>query len=487
MTTSDLLHNAMAKIKLNFPVIIALFCALFVRLFALGDMSLSNDELSSMWRCILQPTWHDMMVNGVMTDGHPPMTYFILRSWVHIFGDSVLSLRMPFILSGVIGLYFTYRIGALWFGRATGLLTITLLASISYTIYYHQIARPYAFGFLWVQAAAFFWSSYFFDKQKKGSVLSLSLWVTMAVLSCYTHYFSFMAVGLMGVTGLFFLHKANYRGYLLSGIIIVIALWPGAAIFRQQLSYDGLKWLPAPSGKWLAEYLVLVLNHSRLIYILIILLVIISTYIGWRSKLRLNKFHLIGLSWFFISFLVGYLKSVYSMPVLQASCLLFTFPFLVLVFFSFFGNGLPGNICVTNITAAILFVTCFYDTAVRQKYYTTEHHGEFKKLAEQMASWSDQYGSDLLCVINVTNKYYWDYYWVRHLHRREQVSMYDLESDEQVHILDSMLSQSHERHLAVAWSNRSTHDTLFTVIRKHYSHILESPAHFNSGIRLYAR
>jgi 4-amino-4-deoxy-L-arabinose transferase-like glycosyltransferase len=446
-------------------------------------MSLANDELSGLWSSYAQPTWHDMMVNGILTDGHPPLYHILIRYWVMAFGDSVLSIRIPFVMAGVMGLYFMYRTGVLWFGRTPALLAVSLLSVISYSIYYHQIARPYALGFLFVQAAAFYWTEFLFGSRKKSHLL---LWIAMAVLSCYTHYFSMMAVGIMGLTGLFFLNKENYRAYLFSGFAIVILLLPGFAVFRQQISYNGLGWLGPPGRDWLIDFFAAALNNSALIYLTLFMLVLFGIVEGIRShKLMANKFQIIGISWFFISFLIGYLKSVYSLPVLQTSCLIFTFPFLVLVVFSFWTESIP--LLVRASCIALLLGIGFYDTAIRDRYYTTEHHGEFKVLAAQMAAWSDQYGSDAMHMTNVNNPYYWDYYWVRTMHRSEKISLYEVNEEDDVHKMDSILSTSNSKYFIYAWSTKPNPDGVFKVIDSHYPHLIADPQHFNSGIRLYSK
>ena len=479
----------LSKISSNLPIIIILFLALFMRLWSVSDMSLSNDELSSVWRSFMQNSWHDMMINGVMTDGHPPMTYIIMRYWMGIFGDSVLSIRLPFVLAGVLGLYYTYRTGLIWFGHTASLLAVSFLAITSYVIYFHQIARPYSFGFFCVQAAAFYWSRYFFSDEPDRRGLDCWLWTLMAIFSCYTHYFSLMAVGLIGLTGLFFLNKKNYKTYLLSGILIVLALCPGWFIFKQQLSYNGLEWLAPPGRDWLLVYFAHVMNNSVLIYITLSIFFLISIFAGlYRRGLRFNKFQLIGLFWFLVSFLAGYIKSVYSMPVLQYSCQIFTYPFIVLVFFSFWTEGTELFFSGSSyIWVFVLIVICTYDTVYRDKYYTTEHHGEIRGLAIKMADWTDKYGSDMLLVTNVNNNYYWDYYWMKSMDRGEKLSLYYIDPDTDIPKFDSLLSNSKAKYFAFGWSTVTTPDTLFKVAEKYYPKLLENPTHFNSGIRLYSK
>lgn len=480
---SDLIRNSISKVSPNLPIIAILFLAFFMRIHGIETMSLSNDEMSGLWRSFMQHSWHDMIVNGVLTDGHPPLSHIIVRYWCMIFGDSVMSIRMPFVLAGVAGLYCMYRTGLLWFGRTASLLAVSLLALMSYSIYYHQIERPYALGFLFVQAAAFYWTEFLFGERKESNLI---LWIIAAALSCYTHYFSLMAVGIIGITGLFFLNKENYRAYLLSGIAIVVLLIPGMAVFKQQISYNGLEWLGPPGKNWLIDFFAAALNNSPRMYVVLLVLFLFS--VGWgmyKKKLLLNKFQIIGLIWFFLSFLIGYLKSVYSLPVLQTSCLIFTFPFAVLAFFSFWTDDIP--LSIRSVSLSLLIIIGFYDTVYRDKYYSTEHHGEFRGLAAQMAVWTDQYNNDVTRMTNVNNAYYWNYYWKKMMHRTESIPLYEIDDEKDVYKLDSLLAGSKTKYLIYAWSTKSNPDGVFKTIETHYPHLIADPAHFNSGVRLYGR
>jgi hypothetical protein len=50
-----------------------------------------------------------------------------------------------------------------------------------------------------------------------------------------------------------------------------------------------------------------------------------------------------------------------------------------------------------------------------------------------------------------------------------------------------LLAQSKEKYFVFGWSTVTTPDTLFKVAEKYYPKLLENPAHFNSGIRLYSK
>ena len=462
-----------------------------MRLWSIDTMSLSNDEFSSWIRSIRSPTWATMIQEGVMTDGHPPFTYSFLRLWLSIFGDSVIAIRIPFIMAGLLGLVYVYHLGRLWFSNTTALLVVALLASLAYPIYYHQVARQPAFGFLWVQAAAYYWTLFLFhNKGVAKDKWNAILWVLMAALSCYTHYFAMMAVGLMGITGLFFLNKDNYNSYLLSCIAVLASVLPIYPIIKLQYSYGGVGWIPVPKHDWLITYLQYTFNNSRAIYIAVALLVICAIGLATHFKQwRFSKFQWIGIAWFLISFLIGYLKSVYAPPILQASCLLFTYPFLLLSVFSLWQDDwhLFSKHLKVYFLAIPLLVLTAYNTAITTGYYHTEHHGEFKALARQMAEWDTLCKSDAIKIANVNGDAYWNYYWYRYQHKTVALTVYQTEMPDEILRLDSILTRAKERKLIFAWTNKYTPEEVFHVIEKYYPHLLINQSHFNSEIRLYAK
>jgi hypothetical protein len=88
---------------------------------------------------------------------------------------------------------------------------------------------------------------------------------------------------------------------------------------------------------------------------------------------------------------------------------------------------------------------------------------------------------------NVNNPYYWDYYWVRTMHRSEKISLYEVNEEDDVHKMDSILSTSNSKYFIYAWSTKPNPDGVFKVIDSHYPHLIADPQHFNSGIRLYSK
>ena len=71
-----------------------------LRLYALGDPSLWNDELST-WRRQRPNLLSDEFWKLVNGDVHPPGYQIVMHLWCMVFGDSEVALRLPSALSGI--------------------------------------------------------------------------------------------------------------------------------------------------------------------------------------------------------------------------------------------------------------------------------------------------------------------------------------------------------------------------------------------------
>lgn len=131
------------------PGVLALAAA--VRLHWIGLGSLDVDEAFTVW-VARHP------VAGIWTvlarlDDHPPLYYATLHWWIRIFGDGVVALRAPSVLSGLLTVGFAYSLGRIVGGRALGLLTAFLVALAPDLVTWSQESRMYALETLGLAAA----------------------------------------------------------------------------------------------------------------------------------------------------------------------------------------------------------------------------------------------------------------------------------------------------------------------------------------------
>src|SRR6185436_3326161 len=177
----------------------------------------------------------------------------------------------------------------------------------------------------------------------------------------------------------------NFKRSLLLNTIAVALFLPHIGIFLQQMSYGGIgSWLGKPDEDWFWRFLSYCFNDSDVLIGFCALLVGMSLFLSFK-EFPFSKFHVLCLLWFILPFFIGYYYSKLVNPVLQYSTLLFGFPFLLLLIFSFAEKALRGS---WKYSAVVLtLVIGFYSTVVEGRYYQKNHFAVFKEIAEDTKSW----------------------------------------------------------------------------------------------------
>ena len=381
-------------------LVILLILGGFLRLFHFPHLELSHDELSAWWR-LRFPDFHSLLYKGIAVDAHPPLVQVFLYYWTHIFGDSTFSLRFPFLISSLICLPLSFKIGKRLFGAATGLWLLAFIATTQLAIVFAPIARPYGSGLLLALLLVDSWITTVVDGNKKwGPTWLLAL---LLALNAYNHYFSMMFAGLVWLSGWLYYKRISPGKYLLSGILAAVFFLPYFPIFLQQLGYGGIGgnsgWLAPPTPAFFAHFVRYLFNDMGMAWIFLWLVIV---YAFLRKK-RQFKLRIIFISWCLLSFLVGYFYSVDVNPVIQFSCLLFSVPFLFL--------GLLGELPETRFAmgssvffAALLTAGLF----IQRKHYKVIAHQPVATISQLIQQEADSTGS--VWAVTGQNPNYLKYY-----------------------------------------------------------------------------
>src|ERR1700722_10519972 len=106
----------MARSKRNteaFFLLIILIIGAGFRFYNYFGWSLSNDELSAISRTRFS-SFSEMISQGVMVDFHPAGVETFLFYWMKLFGESVMIIRLPFVIAGIFSILFAYLIAERW-------------------------------------------------------------------------------------------------------------------------------------------------------------------------------------------------------------------------------------------------------------------------------------------------------------------------------------------------------------------------------------
>ena len=387
------IHNVPSK-RMDYILLgIIMLVAAVLRLWHLGQVPFMHDEFSAFTR-LHYDSFLDLIRDGVAPDAHPAGVQVFLYYWVKIVGWNAFWVKLPFVLMGIGSVYLIYIIGRQWFNRMVGLLSAAFFAVSEFTIFYSQLARPYSAGLFFVLLQVYFWNRVLFDTKKPTTWL----WVGFALsswLAAMMHAFSIAQAGLVFLTGLFFVTKERRKGYWLSGLAALALFSPNLPIFYRQLFLNGGVggWLSAPKSTFLLDFLEYTMNYDYLFIFATGIIIILPFILGkWEKGKAAMRW--VGGAWFAIIFGLAFVYSLVREPIIQFSTLLFCYPFLLIVLFSFHKSRTMSTLQKAITVAVLLFVGIVSLINTRDYYHNMYHQG-YDGIAANMEVDNASYGNQI--------------------------------------------------------------------------------------------
>lgn len=466
----------------NIHVLLLLVIGFVLRFTISFTHSYSSDELSAINRLNING-FNNIIENAVKTgDMHPAGVQFFEEFWVTLFGNSELILRLPFVLMGVLSIWLIYLIGKTYLSKNTGIIAATLLSITYFPIIHSELARPYSPGLLFSLMTAWFWLKLVKTESKNWTTI-VGLGISFA-LAMYTHYFAFMFVGFIGLTGFIFIKKTTLVPYLISGVIAILLFLPHLNITIYHLSIDGgLQWLAKPEKTWLLKFIFHALNDS---WLFTLTLFAVTIFVVYKSKFNLRNSkptNTIFAIWFFGIFIIGYLFSYFSSPILKFPVMLFPLPFLFLVIGNFYSKA---TLKLTTILFSIILLVGTSSTIIEKKLYGNEHFGVFKELAEPIVKWRTELGKENISTyFNLSNPNYLNYY-VTQLGDSLEFNQHLIEFNDENKIRKE-LEQLTTDYLVIGYSQRLTLPQIFETCKTYYPVIIDYVKLNNCAVFLLAK
>ena len=386
------------KEKYSRPHVIALLVIVVLgavlRLVGFFDCPFTHDELSAVRRLQFD-SFLDMIRDGVMLfEGHPAGVQSFLWFWSKIFGTSEIAIRLPFVLMGIACIPLMYLVTKIWFNRTAGIFAASIIAVSQYTIYYSILARPYVFGLFFVLLALVYWSRMIYEKDYSWK--NVILFGVFASCCAYTHQFSMMVAFLIGIAGLLFQSRKSIVRYLLAALIALVLYVPHIPITIYQLTeLKGVGgWLCAPTFEFVTQYVRYLAHFSYVVLILVVLCIIISGEYTREHFSAVYKKIITAILLFVLPLAAGYWYSVHVDPVLQQSCLIFSFPFLVLAACSLVGENFnPLRI----VSVAVFCVAMVLSLIFVREHYTMIDKSIFDSAVKKLIDCDEKYGKENVC------------------------------------------------------------------------------------------
>ena len=106
-----------------------------VRLHGIDEMDVWIDE-ANLILTAKQP--FSVILGKLRLDSSPPLFYFLLHSWIRVFGDGEVALRLLSVVTGMALVGATYWAGREWASREVGLWAAFFVASSPIQAFYSQ-------------------------------------------------------------------------------------------------------------------------------------------------------------------------------------------------------------------------------------------------------------------------------------------------------------------------------------------------------------
>ncbi|HEX6384538.1 MAG TPA: glycosyltransferase family 39 protein [Anaerolineae bacterium] len=395
--------------------------ASLLRFYGLENQSLWNDELSS-WNRSNYNSIADVIRRGVLPDVHPP-GYQVLLYFVEQFaGDSEAVLRLPSAFSGILTVYATFCLGRRLYSNKEGLIAAALAAVLWTPIYYSQEARPYSLLLLSSVVTTYLWLGIVKRLAREESPFPFETvgYVIASAVAAYLHYYGLFLVVLQGTGALLFLGRQR-RSFLPLGFIytlIGLAYLPWLPALWQDLTQDST-WITLPQENAFVAYLEFLFNQSRELLLLVVTLYATLLFRNLHAlKRRCDRaeaFKRMLLSptmflvlWLSVPFLLVYIKSVISVPVLTNRNLIISLPAAYLLLARAITRlplPAPGQ---SFVSLALLF-TFLTNLLFTMHYYTAPHKAQFREAVQQIIVRDPSYQRSVI-IGYAWNKAYLNYY-----------------------------------------------------------------------------
>ena len=457
------------------------------RLFDFTSWSLTNDELSAMTRLDF-PGFMEMMKKGVRdNDMHPPGVQAFLWFWTHVFGTGEFWFRLPFVLMGGAGLVFMYLSGSIVFGKPSALLATTWLAFLHFPVLYSQLARPYSPGLLF-SLMTFYGMARIVWRDSGWNRVSAFWFIAGGVGCMYSHYFSFLFAGLVGIAGLFYLKGRKLLKYLGCGLLMFIFFLPALPVFLAQVSVGGLGgpegWLGKPDPDALFNYLKYGFN-DQLVLLILTLIFLVFVVIVFRKQLSFSSRQLVVFLLFITPALIAYFYSIKVNPVFQYSVLLFSFPMLLLLLGSFYRP--PSTSWVRIGIPFVLFAFLSVSAYSAYGLFRQKQFAPFRDVAEKCREYMREYvgRGGMTTTVNVIHPNYIRYYTGSDA---DSIPFSQYICNKPAHWveLSRIVDTSKSKFFLHAWSNNYHAPETEMIIRGRYPFAVQRDTFFNAGVVVFA-
>ena len=342
--------------------------------FNILEVPLTIDELNAIERSNFN-SLADLFKFSIASDSHPPFIQIFLYYWLKLVGDNIFLIKVPFLLMGISSIFLIHKIAKEWFNKNVALLTVSFFVSIQFTIMYAQIARPYISGLFLSLLLTYHWTRIL----KENTKLKNYFWyVVFGLMLAHTHYFGTLQTAIIGILGLFFIPKKQFKSYFITNSILLLLFLPYLPYLLLQMNIEGMTYISTPNIAYLLKYIFYIFQYSYTSVGLVIGVIIFSIVVC--KKIPFNKFSFISFILFVTPMTIGFIYSILVRPVMPYRALIYSFPFFLILIFSF--STQLKKIAIFVCCALILSINS-YTLIQKRKHYQIFHQGIVSAAVQQ--------------------------------------------------------------------------------------------------------
>ncbi len=352
-------------IKEHTAFVIILLACLVLRLMPLFDYQFTLDELSGLDRTRFD-SFGDLMDKGIKIDAHPAFVQVLIWYLSKWFGYVNWVIKLPFLLFGFAAIVYAYFFCVKNFSKQAGIISALIFSFSLVFVFYAPIARMYISGIFFSTALLYyFFNIFFLNETKRSNYFFLGLF---AVLSALNQHINGLFAFTLCASGLFFLNRNNFKPYLITLLITVIAYLPHLPVTLYQLSIGGIGigsggWLPKPEFTAVLGFLKILFGTGKNWWVFLALVI---TCAFLNKKFSLNKKQLLLLIVFSINYLIVYFYSILNAPIFQNSVMLFSGITMVILVSSLLDIK---NKMAFNISSGLILVLLIFKTYYKKDYF----------------------------------------------------------------------------------------------------------------------
>ncbi len=389
-------------IQFDFVFVTILFFATILRFYHLSFQDIWLDEIHTLKESDPGISFSESYQAIMFREGIPHFYFLIVRFFLELFGNSIFIARSVSAISGLLSVYFIYKLGKEIFNKNAGYIAAILLTVNLFHIEYSQDARSYTMLALFT-IITFYRLILFLKNINLKNAIYLGLFCGL-ITNCHP-------IGLLNVGAIYFLlflaiffikskpERVTFVKFsFISGIVFLIVFYPVYRIVEKVSEYTSF-WVPPLSVNELKNVFLHLTGKSEILFFCTLFFFFYFLFCVVRKSYKLNRdvikenkiltSFVILFVWFAIEVGVIIIKSYIGISIVLSRYFIAVLPAMILILA--IGIELIRNNAIKIICLSLIVGYSLYNIFITTDYYNRITKTQFKET------------TDIILKRNVTN------------------------------------------------------------------------------------